>query len=145
MTAVFHVHSHLLVGGGTSGHIGPLPGRDSDAARTHAATRGAGETRAAGLADLRLGYARPSADQTGHPTCRWPANFAVARHAAPGRHGCANRAPHWHRPASNAAQARGNPCGTALTPGPTGRSRYPAGSLDRSVGQTPWPGIARRN
>src|SRR5271167_3581183 len=79
MTAVFHVHSHLLVGGGTSGHIGPLPGRDSDAARTHAATRGAGETRAAGLADLRLGYARPSADQTGHPTCRWPANFAVAR------------------------------------------------------------------
>src|SRR5271166_1585843 len=81
MTAVFHVHSHLLVGGGTSGHIGPLPGRDSDAARTHAATRGAGETRAAGLADLRLGYARPSADQTGHPTCRWPANFAVARQA----------------------------------------------------------------
>src|SRR5208282_2410285 len=65
--------------GGTSGHIGPLPGRDSDAARTHAATRGAGETRAAGLADLRLGYARPSADQTGYPTCRWPANFAVAR------------------------------------------------------------------
>src|SRR5208282_521584 len=82
MTAVFHVHSHLLVGGGTSGHIGPLPGRDSDAARTHAATRGAGETRAAGLADLRLGYARPSADQTGHPTCRWPANFAVARQEA---------------------------------------------------------------
>src|SRR5271166_2157129 len=82
MTAVFHVHSHLLVGGGTSGHIGPLPGRDSDAARTHAATRGAGETRAAGLADLRLGYARPSADQTGHPTCRWPANFAVARQPA---------------------------------------------------------------
>src|SRR5271167_3979067 len=83
MTAVFHVHSHLLVGGGTSGHIGPLPGRDSDAARTHAATRGAGETRAAGLADLRLGYARPSADQTGHPTCRWPANFAVARQQMP--------------------------------------------------------------
>jgi cation diffusion facilitator CzcD-associated flavoprotein CzcO len=38
------------------------------------------KTRAAGLVALRSGYARPPANQTGQPTCRWPANFAVARH-----------------------------------------------------------------
>ena len=71
VAAEFHVQSHLLVGGGASGHIEPRPGsRGSDPARTHAATRGRVKTRAAGLAGLRLGYARPAISQTGHPTCR---------------------------------------------------------------------------
>src|SRR5271167_3981453 len=35
-----HIHSHLLIGGGASGHIGPRFGyRGPDTARTHAATR----------------------------------------------------------------------------------------------------------
>ena len=50
MTTEFHVHSHLLVGGGAPGEWGPLlASRGSDPALTHAATRGAGKTRAAGL------------------------------------------------------------------------------------------------
>jgi RNA-directed DNA polymerase len=40
MTTEFHVHSHLLVGGGAPGQIGPLlASRGSDPALTHAATK----------------------------------------------------------------------------------------------------------
>src|SRR5277367_3446443 len=38
----------------------------------------------------------------------------------------------------------GNPSDIVSTLGPTGRFRYRAGSLDRSVEQTPWLGIVRR-
>lgn len=42
--AEFHVHSHLLIGGGVPGHIEPRPeSRGFDPARTHAATRETGE------------------------------------------------------------------------------------------------------
>ncbi len=42
VAAEVHVQSHLLIGGGAPGHIGPLGSRGSDRARTHAATRAAG-------------------------------------------------------------------------------------------------------
>ena len=42
LAAEVHVTSHLLIGGGAPGQIGPPGSRGSDRARAHAATRGAG-------------------------------------------------------------------------------------------------------
>ena len=64
--------------------------------------------------------------------------------AGPNPRRCASRAFRWRPPASSAGPVRANPCGRASTPGRTGRFRYRAGSPGRSVGQTPWPDIARR-
>src|SRR5437660_9189995 len=79
-------------------------------------------------------------------------SFRRRRACAPGQSAggrtprkCASRASRWHRPASIAGPARESPCGRASRLAPTGRLRYRAGSLGKSVARTPSLGIARHS
>jgi hypothetical protein len=64
VTSEFHIHSHLLVGGGASGHVGPRPeSRGPDPARTHAATRDKGENPCRRFGQPTVGLRPPF----GHP------------------------------------------------------------------------------
>ena len=61
------------------------------------------------------------------------------------RRKCASRASRLHPPTSIVGPVRENPYDRVLRLEPTGRPRYRAGSLDRSIAQTPSLGIARRS
>jgi hypothetical protein len=68
-----------LIGGGTSGQLGPLPGsRGPDLARTRRNQRGGGKP-ARRLGSATAGLTPPSARPTGHPYCRSPDTVPVAR------------------------------------------------------------------
>ena len=89
-----------------------------------------------------------------HRPC-WPAPYPGFRWHRPSSLGqsdgertprkCASRASRWRRPESIVGPARENPCDRVSTRAPTGKLRYRAGSLDRSVARTPSRGIARHS
>jgi hypothetical protein len=59
------------------------------------------------------------------------------------QHKCANHGSRWHQPESIAGPARENPYARASLVAPTGTLQCHAGFPGKSVGQRPWPGIAR--